>query len=118
MTSKMGRAAAVGLVAVFFATTAADGASACSRILSNANGQANVVARTMDLNRSDNAKMVVYPRGLERVSRTGDGKSFSWTSKLGSVAVTSFGAATSDGMNEKGPRRKPSLSRRYQIRAA
>lgn len=102
MTSKMGRAAAAGLVAVFFATTAADGASACSRILSNANGQANVVARTMDLYRSDDAKMVVYPRGLERVSRTGDGKSFSWTSKLGSVAVTSFGAATSDGMNEKG----------------
>jgi choloylglycine hydrolase len=56
----------------------------------------------MDLYRSDEAKMVVYPRGLERVSKTGDSKSFTWKSKLGSVAVTSFGTATSDGMNEKG----------------
>ncbi|QTI80394.1 linear amide C-N hydrolase [Roseomonas marmotae] len=102
MVSKVGRVTAAGLVAAFFATTVADGASACSRILSNGNGQANVVARTMDLNRPDDAKMVVYPRGSERVSKTGDGKSFNWTSKLGSVAVTALGAATSDGMNEKG----------------
>ena len=102
MKSRVGRVAALGLVAAFFATTLADDASACSRILSNTNGQANVVARTMDLYRSDAAKMVVYPRGLERVSKTGDGKPFTWASKLGSVAVTSFGAAASDGMNEKG----------------
>lgn len=102
MANKVARFAAPGLIAAFFLATAADGASACSRILSNTNGQANVVARTMDLYRSDAAKMVVYPRGLERVSNTGGGKSFSWASKLGSVAVTSFGSATSDGMNEKG----------------
>lgn len=102
MEGRVGRVAVVGLAAVFFAATVGNGASACSRILSNTNGQANVVARTMDLYRSDDAKMVIYPRGLERISETDDGKSFSWTSKLGSVAVTSFGTVTSDGMNEKG----------------
>ncbi|MBB3268232.1 penicillin V acylase-like amidase (Ntn superfamily), partial [Azospirillum sp. OGB3] len=102
MANKVARFAASGLIAAFFVATVADGASACSRILSNTNGKANVVARTMDLYRSDAAKMVVYPRGLERVSNTGDGKSFNWASKLESVAITSFGSATSDGMNEKG----------------
>ena len=99
MPKKSARVAAIGLIAA--ASTLAVEVSACSRILSNANGQATVVARTMDLYTSDAAQLAVNPRGVERVSDTGDGKPLRWTSKYGSVAVNSFGN-TSDGMNEKG----------------
>ncbi|MCO5734743.1 linear amide C-N hydrolase [Rhizobium sp. SSA_523] len=75
---------------------------ACSRILSNNNGHATIVARTMDLNRPDRARMVVYPRGMDRVSDTGEGKPLQWTSKYGSVAVTANLTSTTDGMNERG----------------
>ena len=76
-------------------------ASACSRILSNANGTA-VVARTMDLYMPDQAKIMIYPRGMTRDGGVADGNTARWTAKYGSVAVNSLGIATSDGMNEKG----------------
>ena len=99
MATRLGRAAAVGLIAA--ASTLAVDAAACSRILSNSNGQAAVVGRTMDLYRTDAARIAVNPRGVERVSDTGDGKRLRWTSRYGSVVVTSMGHA-SDGMNEQG----------------
>lgn len=100
--NKLKRATAVGLVTAFIGTTVIDSAAACSRILWNTNNQAHVVARTVDLFRSDEAKIVAYPRGMARVSKTDDGASFEWKTKFGSIAVTAFGVATSDGMNEKG----------------
>lgn len=99
MARKIGRAAAIGLIAA--ASTLAVDAAACSRVLSNSNGQATVVGRTMDLYRTDEARIAVNPRGVERVSDTGEGKPLRWTARYGSVAVTSMGHA-SDGMNEKG----------------
>lgn len=75
---------------------------ACSRILSNDNGQANIVGRTMDLYRFDDAKMAVFPRGMERVSLAGGDSPLKWNSRYGSVAVTTLGVATTDGMNEQG----------------
>ncbi len=75
---------------------------ACSRILSNANGQARVIARTMDLDRPDHDQIAVFPRGMSRVSDTGDGKPLKWTSKYGSVGVVTGGKSTPGGMNEKG----------------
>jgi choloylglycine hydrolase len=75
---------------------------ACSRIFWNDNAQAKVVARTVDLYRSDEAKIVAYPRGTRRVGLPGEAGGLEWTAKYGSLAVTAFGAATSDGMNEKG----------------
>lgn len=77
-------------------------ARACSRIFWNDNDKAKVVARTVDLYRSDEAKIVAYPRGLKRSGMPGESNAAEWTSKYGSIAVTAFGAATSDGMNEKG----------------
>ncbi len=86
--------------AVLFAT---DSAPACTRIFWNTNGKAMVVVRTMDLYRSDHAKLTIYPRGVNRDGLLGEkGNSLNWTSKYGSVALTAFGGATSDGMNEKG----------------
>ena len=99
MPRKVGRVAAIGLITAV--STLALDASACSRILSNTNGQATVVGRTMDLDRSDHGRLAVIPRGIERVSETGEKTPLRWTSKYGSVAVTSNGNAT-DGMNEKG----------------
>ena len=77
-------------------------ALACTRILSNANGQSSVTARTMDLDRPDHAQMAVFPRGMTRTSDTGEGPPLQWTSRCGSVAVTARGVLTSDGMNEEG----------------
>jgi penicillin V acylase-like amidase (Ntn superfamily) len=77
-------------------------AQACSRIFWNGNDQAKVVARTVDLYRSDEAKIVAYPRGTKRAGMPGEASGVEWTARYGSIAVTAFGAATSDGMNEKG----------------
>jgi choloylglycine hydrolase len=91
------------LAAISAVLFVADSAPACTRIFWNDNGEAMVVVRTMDLYRTDKAKLVVYPRGLSRDGlQGGKGNSLKWTSKYGSVAVTAFGRATSDGMNEKG----------------
>lgn len=88
--------------AVLAAALAPQRAVACSRIFWNDNDQAKVVARTVDLFRSDEARIVVYPRGIERTGAENEPNALRWKSKYGSVAVTAFGAATSDGMNEKG----------------
>jgi penicillin V acylase-like amidase (Ntn superfamily) len=77
-------------------------ATACSRVFWNDNGQANVVARTMDLYMSDEAELVISPRGLERDGGTGDDNAATWTSQYGSAAVTAFGVAATDGLNEAG----------------
>ena len=74
---------------------------ACSRILLSGNGNA-VTARTMDLYIPDQARIVVYPRGISREGGVRDGRSLRWTSRYGSVTVNSLGIATSDGINEKG----------------
>ena len=42
-----------------------EAAQSCSRVLSNSNGQAVVVGRTMDLYLDDQAALVLRPRGLE-----------------------------------------------------
>ncbi len=77
-------------------------AMACSRVFWNDNGQANVVARTMDLYMSDGAELVISPRGIAREGRTGDDNPANWTSQYGSSAVTAFGIAATDGLNETG----------------
>jgi penicillin V acylase-like amidase (Ntn superfamily) len=78
-------------------------AHACTRIFWNDNGRAMLVARTMDLDQSDQARLVVYPRGLVRDGLLGGkGNSCRWTSTYGSAVITAFGLATTSGMNEKG----------------
>lgn len=76
-------------------------AIACSRILLNSE-QYHVVARTMDLYMPDHAKIIVYPRGIDRSGRATTGESAKWVAKYGSVTVNSLGEGTSDGLNEKG----------------
>ena len=76
-------------------------AGACSRVFWNSNKQAQVVARTMDLYMSDEAQLVVYPRGMEREGAS-DANALRWKAQYASVAVTALGKATSDGLNEQG----------------
>ena len=102
MSTSFNSFATTGLVAALSLAAVSVDAMACSRILSNTNGQATVVARTMDLNRPDHAQIAVFPRGMSRLSDTGDGKPLKWTSKYGSVGVVTGGKSTPDGMNEKG----------------
>lgn len=81
---------------------AARPADACSRILWNDQDQAKVVARTVDLYRSDEGQVTAFPRGHARSGIPGASDGLGWQAKYGSIVVTAFGSATSDGMNEKG----------------
>lgn len=86
----------------FLITATAAPAMACSRILWNENGEANVVARTMDLYMSDQAELVVSPKGQEHNGLVEEGANLEWVSKYGSVGVTAYGISTTDGLNEAG----------------
>jgi penicillin V acylase-like amidase (Ntn superfamily) len=89
-------------VALILLLASIAGADACTRVLWNTNRQAKVVARSMDLFRSDEARVVVSPEGIAHVPVTKGAKAVTWTAKYGSVAITAFNTATSDGMNERG----------------
>jgi penicillin V acylase-like amidase (Ntn superfamily) len=75
---------------------------ACTRVLWNDNGAAVVVARTMDQQKPDHAQIVFSPEGTARDGMPGTVGSLKWTSRYAMVAVLSFGATITDGMNEKG----------------
>ena len=75
---------------------------ACSNVFWNTNSQAKVVARSMDLYTSDNPKMLVLPRGMERNGLLPHNTA-KWKSQYGSVVITAFDSPTvSDGINEAG----------------
>lgn len=83
-------------------------ALACTRVLWNGNGLADISGRTMDWAESTEPMLYVFPPGLERnggqvgpavVVNENPAK---WTSKYGSVVVSAYGLASVDGMNEKG----------------
>lgn len=83
-------------------------AQACTRILSNENGFAVVVSRTMDWPESTEPKLIVFPRGIGRdgglvgTERQVPGIPAKWTSRYGSMIVSAYGIGTMDGLNEKG----------------
>lgn len=80
---------------------AVSNSQACTTVFSNDNGIAPVVARTVDLFKSDQPLIVVMPRGQEHNGQTSN--SLHWKSKYGSVVVTAFHTyAADDGINEKG----------------
>lgn len=71
----------------------------CSRVFWNDESQ-KIVIRSMDLNRNDYAKIVIFPRGYSRDG--GVDHSLNWVSKYGSVITTAFNIGTVDGLNEAG----------------
>lgn len=75
--------------------------TACSRIVYLGPDNTVITARSMDWKEDIKSNIWVFPRGMERTSDTGP-NSLSWTSKYGSVTVSGYELATTDGMNEKG----------------
>ncbi|WP_030759099.1 MULTISPECIES: linear amide C-N hydrolase [unclassified Streptomyces] len=80
----------------------------CTRILWNTNDHAVLAGRTMDWPESTEPVLTVFPRGIERDGGTlagtpvvGDNP-LRWTSRLGSIVTTVYGAGTADGLNEAG----------------
>src|SRR5689334_1189430 len=79
-----------------------------TRILWNTNDHAVLAGRTMDWPESTEPVLTVFPRGLERhgVTLAGttvvDDTPLLWTSGLGSIVTTVYGAGPADGLNEAG----------------
>jgi len=94
----------------------ADALLACSRVFVNDRKIAKIAVRSMDLPLSfpERPKFFVFPRGMARNSESsvipgikakveGVGRiAVRWTSKFGTVAMTGFDGAATDGLNEKG----------------
>ncbi len=75
----------------------------CTRIFWSDNSVARVVSRTMDWAFSDEPRLWVLPRGIQRSGGTGAGPEWAqWSSDHGSVVLSAWGAGVSDGINEAG----------------
>lgn len=83
-------------------------AQTCTRILWNTNKLAVVAGRTMDWPESTEPVLTVFPRGLTHNGgfvgpvQTEKVNPAIWTSKYGSIGVTSYGIGTADSLNERG----------------
>ena len=79
-------------------------ALACSRVLWTDNGQAVLVARSMDWPENMQDELWAFPRGVKHSGLVEN--PITWTSKYGSLIIASFPekgkAGVSDGINEKG----------------
>ncbi|MFM8579283.1 MAG: linear amide C-N hydrolase [Planctomycetaceae bacterium] len=76
----------------------ANGCTRCMRVF--ADGTV-LVARSMDWVEDPGSEIWVFPKGVKRNGNAGS-TSLEWKSIYGSVAVSFYGIATVDGMNEKG----------------
>ncbi|MFA6916114.1 MAG: linear amide C-N hydrolase [Parachlamydiales bacterium] len=82
----------------FLAITPAD---ACTRVLYTGDENTVITGRSMDWTEDMYSDIWVFPRGMDR-SSGGHSRSFSWTSKYGSVITAGYNVASADGVNEKG----------------
>lgn len=90
------------LCAVALITIPAPNAEACTRVLYETGTGTYIVGRSMDWNDLQmQTDFWVFPRGMERDGGVGNG-SITWTSKYGSVIISIYDMATSDGINEAG----------------
>ncbi len=89
----------LGLALLLLAASAPAGA--CSRLLWNDNDQAVLLGRTMDWYETNPTDLWAFPPGIERNGKVGP-NSLAWTSRYASLAASSYGICTVDGINEKG----------------
>ena len=80
---------------------ASGSANACTRVVYHGKDGLVITGRTMDWKDPMHSRLWIFPRGLKHEGGAGS-HSIHWTSRYGSVVVTSLGAAVSDGMNQKG----------------
>lgn len=98
MSSILHGKTALGFVSLFTS------ALACSRVTYDAgpgDGNRVVVGRSMDWLTSTNSSVFAFPAGLARSGSAGN-NSVNWTSKYGSVILTTYDVSTCDGMNDQG----------------
>jgi penicillin V acylase-like amidase (Ntn superfamily) len=89
--------------AVALITIGAARAEACTRVLYETGTATYITGRSMDWNDLQmQTDFWVFPRGMKRDGGVGAGSITSWTSKYGSVIISAYDLATSDGLNEAG----------------
>ncbi len=76
-------------------------AEACTRALYVGQDEVIVTGRSLDWPESMDSELWVFPRGMDRNGAAGS-KSITWTSKYGSLIVSTYDSGSIDGMNEKG----------------
>jgi penicillin V acylase-like amidase (Ntn superfamily) len=77
-------------------------AEACTRVLYETGTGTYITGRSMDWNDLHmQTDFWVFPRGMKRDGGVGP-SSITWTSKYGSVIISAYDLATSDGVNEAG----------------
>ncbi|MFN3528523.1 MAG: linear amide C-N hydrolase [Bacteroidia bacterium] len=74
---------------------------ACTRMVYKGPNNTVLTGRSMDFSMEIPANHWIFPRGMKRNGEVG-ANSISWTSKYGSLAISSWDIATTDGLNEKG----------------
>lgn len=89
------------VVITILAIAVVPSAQACSRLVYQGSSNGPITARSMDWFDDPDAKLWVFPKGIERNGGAGE-NSIKWTSKYGSVVTSSYDIATVDGINEKG----------------
>ncbi len=73
----------------------------CTRVLYKGKDGRILTGRTMDWKVDLPTNLWVFPRGMERDGGAGD-RSYTWTSKYGSIIASGYEISTTDGMNEAG----------------
>lgn len=77
-------------------------ADACTRFVYKKQKGKIITGRSMDFSIPIPGNIWVFPRGMQRTGETGEKSSVNWTSKYGSVVISSWDIGVPDGMNEKG----------------
>jgi penicillin V acylase-like amidase (Ntn superfamily) len=95
------RIAVTASLGASLAASMPSGGSACTRTLFVGTDNAVITGRNMDWVEDMASNLWVFPAGIKRDGAAGP-RSVVWTSKYGSVVVSSYEAGTADGMNERG----------------
>lgn len=74
---------------------------ACTRALYVGDNGLVITGRSLDWPEPMDSELWVFPRGMDRNGAAGP-KSITWTSKYGSLIVSTYEGGSIDGMNEKG----------------
>lgn len=101
MKQRPSKLVALTIAAVMLTAPVADTAIACTRTLFVGTDKIVITGRNMDWDEDMSSNLWAFPAGIKRDGAAGP-KSIHWTSKYGSVIVSSYEAGTGDGMNEKG----------------
>lgn len=86
------------VISAIASTTAA---RACTRCVYLGPEGTVVVGRSLDWEEDPGSEIWVFPRGMTRNGAAGP-RSLEWTSRFGSAAVSFYGVAVLDGINEQG----------------